>query len=84
MFLIFFRIYKGQPVFIEDHLDRLENSAAKLGLPLPYSKTELVDKIIALAKANQMDFGGIKIILTGGYSLDGFLPTTPNFVMLAK
>ncbi len=79
----YFKIYKGQPVFIEDHLARLERSANELGLQLPYSKTELVEKIIALAKANEMDFGGIKIILTGGYSSDGFLPTTPNVVMLA-
>ena len=79
----FFRIYKGQPVFIEDHLARLERSANELGLQLPYSKAELVEKIIALAKANEMDFGGIKIILTGGYSSDGFLPATPNIVMLA-
>lgn len=80
----FFRIYKGRPVFIEDHLARLERSTNELGLELPYSKTELVEKIIALAKANQMEIGGIKIIITGGYSLDGFLPTKPNFVMLAS
>jgi len=80
----FFRIYKGKPVFIEDHLDRLEYSSGKLGLSLPYTRTEIVEKIIALAKANQLEFGGIKIILTGGYSLDGFLPTTPNFVMVAS
>ena len=80
----FFRIYKGKPVFIEDHMDRLEYSSGKLGLPLPYSRAEIVEKVIALAKANQMEFGGIKIILTGGYSLNGFLPATPNFVMVAS
>lgn len=80
----FFRIYKGQPVFIEDHMDRLEYSSQKLGLPLPYSRTEIVEKVVALAKANELQFGGVKIILTGGYSLDGFLPATPNFVMLAS
>ncbi len=80
----FFRIYKGRPVFIEDHLARLERSTHELGLELPYSKAELIEKIIALAKANQMEVGGIKIIITGGYSLDGFLPTKPNFVMLAS
>ncbi len=79
----FFRIYKGQPVFIEDHLSRLEYSSEKLGLPIPYSRTKIVEKIIDLAKVNELEFGGIKIILTGGYSLDGFLPTKPNFVMLA-
>ncbi|MEM6318326.1 MAG: aminotransferase class IV [Bacteroidota bacterium] len=80
----FFRIYKGQPVFIEDHLARFERSAEKLGLEIPYTKAELVEKIVDLAKANQMDFGGIKLILTGGYSANGFLPAKPNFVMLAS
>jgi len=80
----FFRIYKGKPVFIEDHLARLEYSSGKLGLNLPYSKAEIVEKIIALAKVNKLEFGGLKIILTGGYSLDGFLPTTPNFVMVVS
>jgi len=80
----FFRIYKGQPVFIEDHLARLEKSASTLGLEIPYSKAEIVEKIVTLAKVNQLDNGGLKIILTGGYSLDGFLPTKPNFVMLAS
>ena len=74
----FFRIYKGRPVFIEDHLARLEHSSEKLGLSLPYSKTEIVEKIINLVKANELESSGIKVILTGGYSLDGYLPTTPN------
>lgn len=80
----YFRIYKGRPLFIEDHLDRLEYSSGKLGLPLPYSRAEIIKKVVALAKINQLESGGIKIILTGGYSLNGFLPTTPNFVMVAN
>ena len=80
----FLRIYKGQPVFMEDHLMRFEKSANRLGLTCPYSKNQLVEKIIALVQANEMDFGSIKIILTGGYSLDGFSPAKPNFVMLAN
>jgi len=80
----FFRIYKGKPVFIEDHLARLERSAGILGLEIPYSNEELVNKIIALVKANEMEFGGIKIVLTGGYSTDGWLPVEPNFVMIAS
>ena len=80
----FFRIYKGQPLFIEDHLARLEKSAGELGLTVPHTKEVLVERIIALAKANQMDSGGIKLVLTGGYSANGWLPTTPNLVMIAS
>jgi len=80
----FFRIYKGKPVFIEDHIARLQKSASILGLEVPYSNEELVDKIVELAKVNKMEFGGIKIVLTGGYSMDGWFPVEPNFVMIAS
>jgi D-alanine transaminase/branched-chain amino acid aminotransferase len=80
----FFRIYKGKPVFIEDHLARFEKSAKSLGLTIPYAKAELTQKIIALAQINDLDKGGIKLVLTGGYSTDGFSPATPNLVMLAS
>ncbi len=80
----FFRIYKGKPVFIEDHLTRLQKSASILGLEVPYSNEEMVNKIVELAKVNKMEFGGIKIVLTGGYSLDGWYPVEPNFVMIAS
>ncbi|MEM1124870.1 MAG: aminotransferase class IV, partial [Bacteroidota bacterium] len=80
----FFRIYKRQRVFIEDHLARLEKSAGILGLAIPYTKEELVTKIVELAEANKMETGGIKIVLTGGYSSNGWLPSAPNFVMIAS
>lgn len=81
----FFRIYKGQPVFIEDHLDRLERSTASLGIEIPYSREVLITKIIELARANKLDNGGIKIIITGGYSTNGFLPAAKsNLVMTAS
>ena len=78
----FFRIRKGQPVFIEDHLDRLEYSADKLGLKIPYSREELTDKVLELVIKNELTECGVKVILTGGYSSTGFSPGTPNILMM--
>ena len=80
----FFRIRKGQPVFIEDHLDRFENSAQELGLPIPYSRAEITQKVKELAVANEVTDCGIKVILTGGYSTTGFSPGQPNVLMMAS
>lgn len=79
----YFRITEGKPVFFEDHLDRFEASADFLGLAIPFSRVELAEKILALVRANEMEHGGIKLILTGGYSSNGYLPDMPNLVMLA-
>jgi len=80
----FFRIRKGQPVFIEDHLNRFEYSAEKLGLELPYSREEITQKVLELAAANEVSDCGIKVILTGGYSNTGFSPGKPNVLMMAS
>ena len=80
----FFRIYKGVPLFVEDHLDRFEKSAAGLGLIIPFSREILTNKILEIVRVNKLKYGGIKLVLTGGYSQDGFLPTEPNLVILAS
>ena len=79
----FFKIYKGKPIFLEDHLERFENSAHYLGLEIPFTKETLQLKIEEVIRANQMESGGIRLILTGGYSANGFSPGTPNLLILA-
>ena len=80
----FFRVLQGRAVFLEDHLDRLERSSKYLGLDIPYTREELSHKIAELVAVNEVESCGIKVMLTGGYSSDGFSPSTPNVVMLAS
>ncbi|HQS52989.1 MAG TPA: aminotransferase class IV, partial [Daejeonella sp.] len=42
----FFKTINGQPVFLEDHLDRLFRSAVLMRLELKQSRDEIRDKII--------------------------------------
>lgn len=68
------RVINGKALFIDDYLDRFENSAAKLSLALPVSRTELKEQIKELIRINEVNECGLKLILTGGYSEDGYLP----------
>lgn len=80
----YFRVFNGKFAFIEDHLDRFQNSANELGLAIPYSRAELIVKIKEVVAANEIDKCGVKVILTGGYSSTGFSPGTPNILMMVS
>ncbi|MHA8076593.1 aminotransferase class IV [Aquirufa sp. TARAVU-A1A] len=70
----FFRIMDGKPVFLADHLARFERSAAKMGLNLPYSTEALSACIHELAAMSKDACLGVKMVLTGGDSLNGYTP----------
>ena len=78
----YFVVKKGQPVFFEDYLDRVEQSAKWLHLALPVTREVLREQVMRLIRANGEREAGIKIILTGGYADDGYSPEKPNLVIL--
>jgi branched-chain amino acid aminotransferase len=81
----FLRVVAGHPIFIEDHLDRFEQAAEAMGLLMPESRESLRHIIAELIRLNPHPLLGIKLILTGGYSSDGFTPAEkPNFLALAN
>ena len=80
----FFRAIDGKPIYMEDHLDRFENSVKRMTLSLPCTREHLRQNILDLIKLNPHNLLGIKLLCTGGYSEDGYTPTTPNLMMLAK
>ncbi len=74
----FFRIMDGKPIFLSDHLDRFLSSAEKMGIEHSYSKEDLCELILGLAaKATDLCLG-VKMILTGGDSYNGFEPILGN------
>jgi D-alanine transaminase/branched-chain amino acid aminotransferase len=81
----FFKSINGEAIFIEDHLTRFEHSAQRMHLPIPQSRDELRNTILELIQKNPHPTLGIKMILTGGYSEDGYSPAqNSNLIMLAK
>lgn len=77
----FFRVLRSIPVFIEDHLARLENSARLIELEVPYRKAQLEGFIRELIEVNELGAAGIQMVLTGGYSEDAFTPGEPNLII---
>lgn len=76
----FFRILQGIPVFLEDHLNRFENTARMLELEIPCSE-KLEGFIHELIRLNELKHAGIQLVLTGGYSPDIFTPSRPNLII---
>ncbi|MCW2259346.1 MULTISPECIES: aminotransferase class IV [Sphingobacterium] len=77
----FFKTVNGIPIFLEDNLDRFFQSANLMDLPVNYSRDELRAQIITLMEANVIPDSGIKILLTGGYSSDGYSIAEPNLII---
>lgn len=78
----FFLFRDGQPLFLEDYLDRFYRSAELLHMQIPYSRKDFAGQIFQLIEANGQANGGIRLLLTGGYSPDGYTPAAPNVLIL--
>lgn len=77
----FFRIQEGCPLFLDDYLHRFYQSAQIMHLPVPLEPGALKTIIYKLIRLNDLPVAGMKIILTGGYSSDGYNPTKPNLII---
>jgi len=78
----FLRTYNKKPFLLEEHVDRLINSAKECSLNLPFSRDQLIDIVNQGVAKSSFDELYIKIIVTGGVSDDGILPGKPTLVVL--
>lgn len=78
----YFLVTNRQARFIEDNLDRFENSARLLDMELPVDKATLREQIQELIEINGLKDAAIRLVLTGGYSEDCFTPAVPNLLIL--
>lgn len=58
-----FRIISGIPLFLEKHLERLEQSAARTNHILKLTRQEISERIKSLIKACRIETGNIKIVI---------------------
>ena len=77
----FFRTLKGIPLFIDDHLDRFYKSAAAMHLQIDKSKEEIKTIAQELIIQAALPEAGIRLMLTGGYSADGYQLAEPNLII---
>lgn len=78
----FFRLREGVLLYVEDHLQRLMQSASFMHLQSPYRVYQMHAILREMVNKNNISNAGIRIILTGGYSPDAYEPTTPNFMIV--
>jgi D-alanine transaminase/branched-chain amino acid aminotransferase len=78
----FFLAYNNKPFLINAYLERLFNSAILINLGIGYSKDEIYSFILQLLETNNLGNSSIKIIITGGYSEDGYMPVKSNLIII--
>ncbi len=77
------RTRNGRPLFLDEHLERLYRSAAKLGLNMPWPHAALRRVVLETLARNTVDEANLRIIVTGGSSPDFITPTgTPRLLVL--
>jgi branched-chain amino acid aminotransferase len=80
----FFRTSGYTPLFLTDYLDRFIRSAKKTHLHLSFSKEELAQIIHDLIQKNDLEQGGIRMLLTGGVSDNHFSPTEGSLFIFCE
>jgi branched-chain amino acid aminotransferase len=77
----FFKVSNGHPLFLNDYLERFYHSASVMRLEVPHTPNELRSIIYRLIEKNNLPESGIKMILTGGYSADGYQPRGSSLII---
>jgi branched-chain amino acid aminotransferase len=77
----FLKVIDNTPIFIDDHLNRFFRSAAEMYLEPAMDRPALKQAIHKVMEANGLPGSAIKIILTGGYSEDGYTMGKPNLII---
>ncbi|MBR9998520.1 MAG: aminotransferase class IV family protein [Cyclobacteriaceae bacterium] len=80
----FMRTYRQKPFMIDHYLRRFFNSARLMDLEIPLSKEEITEIIMQLLERNRIFEAGIRMVLTGGYTSNGYTPAEPNFFILIE
>jgi branched-chain amino acid aminotransferase len=69
------RTYDRRPFHLEEHLNRLYRSAELIDLDVPYSRDEITNAVREIIERNTYKHATIRILVTGGESEDGILPS---------
>jgi branched-chain amino acid aminotransferase len=77
----FFRTVGLLPVFLDDHIDRFFRSSNILRLKCPVKKETLKSLILELISKNKFENSGIRMVLTGGESSNGYAIGEPKLIV---
>ncbi len=68
------RAYNGRVFLLEEHIDRLYDSAKAIALDIPVSKAEMSQAVVETCKANEIKDGYIRLVVTRGKGTLGLNP----------
>jgi len=68
------RTLNGKPLFLEEHIARLQTSARQIGMELPWNSQKLIDIVMQTLQHNSFEESNIRIVVTGGSSPDFITP----------
>jgi len=80
------RFYNDRVFRLEEHIDRLWDSARAIALDMPMSKSELVAAILETIRQNDLHDGYVRLIVTRGVGSLGLSPDTcrrPSIIIIA-
>lgn len=80
----YLRVVDNQPLFVEDHLDRLYQSASIMHMEVPQSKASILKIVLELVAKNNMPYSGLKLIVSGGDSSDGYSLEQPRLTIIQQ
>ncbi len=81
----FMRTYGGKPFCLRAHLERLEASTRKIGLPFPWSIETLSRHVLETLSRNSHKESNIRVIVTGGSSPDFMNPRgNPRLIIMVS
>ena len=80
----YLRVVDNKPLFVEDHLDRLYQSAAIMHMEVPQSKESILKIVLELVAKNDMPYSGLKLIVSGGDSSDGYSLENPRLTIIQQ
>ncbi len=69
------RTYDRRPFHLAEHLNRLSRSAELIELDVPYTREHIASVILEVIARNTYKHATIRILVTGGESEDGILPS---------
>lgn len=80
------RTYNGRVFMLEEHINRLFNSAKAIALELPMTKARLMKAVVDTCKVNRAMDGYVRLIVTRGVGTLGLNPFTcakPQVIIIA-
>ena len=80
----FFRKEEGVPLFLDNYLTRFERSAKEMRLILPFDSKAIKDLVMDLMEKNDLQESGVRLLLTGGFTDNGYSINKPNFIILEE